>query len=45
MEDEKNVITLNIKGSSKAIEIDVQKLKEAITFVDKQVEEKEGSSK
>ena len=35
---------LNIKGSTKAIQIDVEKLKEAITVLDTQIEEKEGKS-
>lgn len=34
-----NKITLNVKGSKKAIQIDINKLKEAITVVDTQVEE------
>jgi hypothetical protein len=41
--DDPNKITLNVKGSGKAITIDINKLKEAITIVENQVEEKEGS--
>lgn len=37
-------ITLNIKGSRKAIQIDLNKLREAITVLDTQVEEKEGAA-
>jgi len=34
-EEGANVITLNVAGSNKAIEINLEKLKEAITVVDK----------
>jgi hypothetical protein len=40
VEENKEKIVLNIKGSGKAIEIDIAKLKEAITIIDNQVEEK-----
>lgn len=39
--EDKNKITLNVHGSSKSIEIDLTKLREAITIHDKKVEEKE----
>ena len=41
--EDQTKITLNVRGSSKAIEVDLAKLREAITVVDTQVEEKEGS--
>ena len=41
VEDADDKITLNVQGSSKAIQIDLTKLREAITVVDSQVEEKE----
>ena len=43
VDSEDGKISLNIKGSNKAIHIDVAKLKEAITVVDTQVDEKVGS--
>ena len=39
--EDKNKITLNVHGSNKSIEIDLAKLREAITIHDKKVEEKE----
>jgi len=42
--DDEQKLTINIAGSSKAIEIDLEKLKGAITILDKQVEEKQGGS-
>jgi len=39
-EEGSNKITLNIAGSGRSIEIDLDKLKEAITVHDKPVEEK-----
>ena len=45
VEDEGNdKITLNVKGSNKSIQIDLVKLREAITIVEGQVTEKEGSA-
>lgn len=43
VDSEDNKLTLNVKGSNKAIVIDINKLKEAITVIDSQVEEKVGS--
>ena len=40
-EGDENKITLNVHGSDKSIEIDLVKLREAITILDKKVEEKE----
>ena len=40
-EGDENKITLNVHGSNKSIEIDLVKLREAITVHDKKVEEKE----
>lgn len=42
-EEGSNKITLNIKGSNKAIQIDLDKLREAVTILDNQVTEKEGA--
>jgi len=39
--DDENKITLNVHGSNKSIEIDLVKLREAITIHEKKVEEKE----
>lgn len=39
--EDQNKITLNVHGSGKSIEIDLVKLREAITVSDKKVEEKE----
>jgi hypothetical protein len=39
--EDNNKITLNVHGSGKSIEIDLVKLREAITIQDKKVEEKE----
>jgi len=39
--EDQNKITLNVHGSGKSIEIDLVKLREAITIQDKKVEEKE----
>lgn len=41
--EDSNKITLNVLGSGKAIEIDLTKLREAITVLDKQVVEKQAS--
>lgn len=41
--EDQNKITLNIHGSSKSIEVDLIKLREAITVLDKKVEEKEAN--
>ena len=41
--EDQNKITLNVNGSGKAIEIDLTKLREAITVLDRQVEEKQAS--
>jgi len=43
-QEDKNKITLNVMGSSKSIEVDLDKLREAITFKDSQVEEKNASN-
>ncbi len=42
-EDGSDKITLNVQGSGRSIEIDLNKLREAITVLDKQVEEKDAS--
>lgn len=39
--EDENKITLNVHGSNKSIEIDLVKLRDAITIHDKKVEEKE----
>jgi hypothetical protein len=39
--EDQNKITLNVHGSGKSIEIDLVKMREAITVLDKKVEEKE----
>lgn len=44
VEPEDNKITLNVKGTSKAIKIDLEKLKSAIELVDTQVPESEGKA-
>ena len=41
--EDANKITLNVLGSGKAIEIDLAKLREAVTVLDKQVVEKQAS--
>jgi uncharacterized protein (UPF0147 family) len=41
--DDQGKITLNVTGSGRAIEIDLAKLREAITVLDRQVEEKQAS--
>lgn len=41
--EDQTKITLNVRGSNKSIEIDIAKLREAITVHDKQIEEKEGT--
>jgi hypothetical protein len=41
--DDQNKITLNVAGSGKAIQIDLVKLRESITVLDKQVVEKQAS--
>ena len=41
--DDPNKITLNINGSNKAIQIDLEKLRDSITFLDNQVVEKQAS--
>ena len=41
--EDPNKITLNVNGSGKAIQVDLEKLREAITVLDKQVEEKQAS--
>ena len=43
-EEGNHLMTLNVKGSTKAIQIDLNKLREAITVVDTQVVEKTGSA-
>lgn len=40
--DEK--LTFNVQGTKKAIQIDMNKLKEAITFLDNSVEERQASA-
>lgn len=42
-EEDKNKITLNIYGSQKSIEIDLEKLREAVTIKDAHVQEREGA--
>jgi hypothetical protein len=41
--DDQSKITLNVQGTGKAIEIDLAKLRESITVLDKQVVEKQAS--
>lgn len=41
--EDQNKISLNVQGSRKSIEIDLTKLREAITIVDRVVEEKQAS--
>ncbi len=41
--EDTNKITLNVQGSGKAIEIDLTKLRESITIIDRQVVEKQAS--
>jgi hypothetical protein len=41
--EDTNKITLNVQGSGKALEIDLVKLREAITVLDRQVTEKQAS--
>lgn len=41
--EDQNKITLNVAGTGKAIEIDLEKLRESITVLDKQVVEKQAS--
>ncbi len=41
--EDQNKITLNVAGSGKAIEINLDKLREAVTILDKQVVEKQAS--
>lgn len=41
--EDQNKITLNVSGSNKSIEIDLEKLRDAITIHDKQVEEKQAN--
>lgn len=41
--EDPNKISLNVNGSGKSIEINLEKLREAITVVDKQVEEKQAT--
>jgi hypothetical protein len=38
--DDDNRLTFNIQGTKKAVQIDLAKLREAITFLDNSVEEK-----
>lgn len=38
--DDDNRLTFNIQGTKKAVQIDLTKLREAITFLDNSVEEK-----
>jgi hypothetical protein len=42
--DDDKKMTLNVQGTNKAIQIDLVKLKEAITFLDNSVEEKNASA-
>jgi len=42
--DDDKKMTMNIQGTNKAIQIDLVKLKEAVTFLDKSVEEKNASA-
>lgn len=41
--EDQNKITLNVSGTGRAIEIDLTKLREAITVLDRQVVEKQAS--
>ena len=41
--EDSNKITLNVNGSNKALQIDLEKLRDAITILDKHVEEKQAS--
>ena len=41
--EDANKITLNVGGSGKAIQIDLEKLREAVTVLDRQVEEKQAT--
>ena len=42
--DDDKKMTLNVQGTNKAIQIDLTKLKEAVTFLDNSVEEKNASA-
>jgi P2-related tail formation protein len=42
--DSDSQLTFNVQGTNKAVKIDLEKLKEAITFVDGVVEEKQASA-
>lgn len=42
--DSEDKLTFNVQGTSKAVQIDLKKLKEAITFIDGAVEEKQASA-
>jgi predicted amidohydrolase YtcJ len=42
--DDEKSMTLNIQGTNKAIKIDLVKLKDAVTFLDNSVEEKNASA-
>lgn len=42
-DDDSNKITLNVLGTGRAIEIDLVKLREAITVLDRPVEERDAS--
>ena len=42
--DDDKVMTLNVQGTTKAVRIDLVKLKEAVTFLDSSVEEKNASA-
>lgn len=42
--DDDKVMTLNVQGTTKAVRIDLTKLKEAVTFLDSSVEEKNASA-
>merc|ERR1711912_85205 len=42
--DNEEKLTFNVQGTSKAVQIDLKKLKEAITFIDGAVEERQASA-
>ena len=42
--DNEDKLTFNVQGTNKAVQIDLKKLKEAITFIDGNVEERQASA-
>ena len=42
--DNEDKLTFNVQGTNKAVQIDLKKLKEAITFIDGSVEERQASA-